>query len=143
MAEQKPLILQIQEDCLNTSIPVVQILRKAKVAATKLDLTDFLKWLNDKNVPVFGHVGIGVLHPRFKDTQEKLLYDMFQKVIGFQGKVSGEHGIGLTKTSFLSDGLKESFKELKEKFDPEHILNKNKIIKFEDLEGKKTNDSKK
>jgi hypothetical protein len=48
MAEQKPLILQIQEDCLNNRTPVSEILRKAKVAAIKLDLDDFLEWINDE-----------------------------------------------------------------------------------------------
>jgi len=48
MTEKKPLILQIQEDCLDRSIYVSQILRKAKVAATKLELEDFLKWIDDE-----------------------------------------------------------------------------------------------
>lgn len=48
MAEQKSFILQIQEDCLDSNVPVVQILRKAKVVATKLELEDFLRWLNDE-----------------------------------------------------------------------------------------------
>ncbi len=45
---QESLILQIQRDCLNNNVPVSQILRKAKVVATKLELEDFLKWLNDE-----------------------------------------------------------------------------------------------
>ncbi len=48
MTEKKPLILQIQENSLDSSVPVSQILRMAKVAATKLELKDFLKWINEE-----------------------------------------------------------------------------------------------
>ena len=48
MTEKKSLILDIQENCLDSNVPVVQILRKAKVVAAKLELEDFLKWLNDE-----------------------------------------------------------------------------------------------
>lgn len=48
MEERTPLILQIQDDCLNYKVPVVQILRKAKVAAVKLQLSDFLAWINSE-----------------------------------------------------------------------------------------------
>src|SRR3954467_10007862 len=48
MASELPLILQIQQDCLDQNSSVSSILRKAKVAATKLELTDFLHWISNE-----------------------------------------------------------------------------------------------
>jgi hypothetical protein len=56
-----PLVLQLQADALNSDVSVSDLLLKAKVVATKLDLTDFLQWIEhelngytDKNeVPMY------------------------------------------------------------------------------------------
>jgi hypothetical protein len=41
-----PLMLQIRQACLDSSSPVTAALRKAKLACTKLGLTEFGKWVN-------------------------------------------------------------------------------------------------
>ncbi len=43
-----PIILQIQQDCLDNSTPITSTLRKAKVAASKLELITFLDWINNE-----------------------------------------------------------------------------------------------
>lgn len=40
-----PLVLQLQADALNSDISVSDLLLKAKVVATKLNVTDFLQWV--------------------------------------------------------------------------------------------------
>jgi hypothetical protein len=42
----KPIIQQLQIDAANDNTSVSQLLRKAKIAATKLELKDFLTWIN-------------------------------------------------------------------------------------------------
>jgi len=53
-------------------------------------------------------------------------------VIELRGSLSGEHGIGITKASFLSLELDENtlalMKRLKDFFDPEGLLNPGKIF---------------
>lgn len=92
------------------------------------NVQEFLKWLNDRRIPTFGHIGIGTLHPRFKQGQEKQIEEMFAKVINLSGSASGEHGIGLTKKKYISDERKKEIIELKEKYDPDKILNINKVL---------------
>jgi len=64
VTKQTPLILQIQEDCLNSSIQVAQILLKAKVAATKLELQEFLEWIN---VELNGYAGSANEIPPYRE----------------------------------------------------------------------------
>ena len=45
---ETPLIIQIQRECLDKEISVSDILRKAKVAAVKLELVDFQEWINNE-----------------------------------------------------------------------------------------------
>ncbi len=91
-------------------------------------MKDFLNFLNKNNIPCFGHIGIGILHPRFKLNQKELIKKMFQKVKEIKGDVSGEHGIGVIKKEFLSKKEIINFKKLKEKYDKKNILNRGKII---------------
>ena len=46
MLNSEPLVLQIQKYCLDDNTPLVNILRKAKLVATKLELEDWLEWIN-------------------------------------------------------------------------------------------------
>lgn len=48
MTSDLPRILQIQRDCLDSTVKISDILRKAKVAATKLRLLEFLSWINEE-----------------------------------------------------------------------------------------------
>lgn len=41
-----PMVLQLQSEALNHSVPVLQLLRKAKVIASKLGLEDALVWID-------------------------------------------------------------------------------------------------
>lgn len=43
-----PLILQIQADAINSTISTVQVVRTAKVAASKLGLTDAIEWIDNE-----------------------------------------------------------------------------------------------
>lgn len=43
-----PLIIQIQQDCLDQTVSVTNLLRRAKIAATKLGVDEFLKWINNE-----------------------------------------------------------------------------------------------
>jgi FAD/FMN-containing dehydrogenase/Fe-S oxidoreductase len=89
---------------------------------------------------LFGHAAQGQLHIRpFLDlrsdsdvrTMESLAAELYEKVWLLQGTISGEHGDGLSRTPFLAKQygpLVNVFRELKQVFDPQGILNPGKIV---------------
>lgn len=91
----------------------------------------------------FGHIGDGNLHInilRPKDMTKELFVQECQKVDELvfeavrkqQGSISAEHGVGLTKKSFLhftrSQSEIELIRQIKKIFDPDQIMNPGKVI---------------
>ncbi len=90
----------------------------------------------------FGHAGDGNLHVNFLFDRERAAdgleraqraaHDLFTAALALAGTLSGEHGIGLAKRSFLpleqSRGLRGLQLELKRVWDPGNILNPGKIF---------------
>ncbi|MDD4069323.1 MAG: FAD-linked oxidase C-terminal domain-containing protein [Candidatus Izemoplasmatales bacterium] len=107
-----------------------------------LDFTRNLSEELDIRIPYFGHAGDGNLHIYFcKDNlsdiewEEKLKigFDkLYTKAFEFSGMVSGEHGIGYAKKEYLRKQLGENqiqlMKGIKAVFDPNNILNPEKVI---------------
>jgi FAD/FMN-containing dehydrogenase len=89
---------------------------------------EFAEFLEQKNIPYFGHAGIGVIHPVFRKQDRDKIIEMMQFVKKLGGNISGEHGIGLSKKYFASEELKEEIKKLKAIYDPWSKLNIGKII---------------
>ncbi len=52
---------------------------------------------------------------------------VFEKVLQLNGAVSGEHGIGITKITFLNEEKMAAIKEYKAKVDPYNIFNPGKL----------------
>ncbi len=95
------------------------------------------------NIPIicFGHAGDGNIHVNImydkKDKQliektEKAIEEIFEFTIHLGGTITGEHGVGTTKSSYLSMeiGAMELglMKKIKHLFDPKGILNPGKIF---------------
>jgi glycolate oxidase len=103
---------------------------------------DELKKKHQIRLKSFGHAGDGNLHIYIlrdelgsEEWEEKLtavFRDLYEQASLFGGKVSGEHGIGLAKRSYLKDSLGEDGMELlgniKKAFDPKGILNPGKVV---------------
>lgn len=92
-------------------------------------------------ITMFGHFGDGNIHtnlmvnPEDKDEMarvEIVLDKIFRYVVSLDGSISGEHGIGVTKKSFMKYQFNhiemEVFKNIKRAFDPEGLLNPGKIF---------------
>jgi FAD/FMN-containing dehydrogenase len=91
-------------------------------------------------VPCFGHVGDGNIHVNFMvpDDAEAIERvrqaerELFERVVALEGSISGEHGIGLAKASFLGLELTPEttalMQRVKRAFDPTGILNPGKIF---------------
>ncbi len=88
------------------------------------NLEPFLRFLEKNNIPYFGHIGSGIIHPCFKKNQKDLIKKMYSFVGKLNGKVSGEHGIGLKKAEFANKIFLENIANLKFKYDPQNIFNR-------------------
>ncbi len=89
-------------------------------------LGELIDWLQANGIPSFGHIGIGILHPCFKDSSK--LQELYSLVRKLSGNVSGEHGIGLKKRHFISKEYSERVSRLKKRFDPDSLLNRGKVL---------------
>lgn len=89
----------------------------------------------------FGHAGDGNIHVnimldrqdhRELEAAEAATSELFAKVIELGGTITGEHGVGLTKSAFLGQEIDaptmEIMRAVKKTFDPQNILNPGKIF---------------
>jgi glycolate oxidase len=92
-------------------------------------------------IGTFGHMGDGNLHPTFLTDErnqdemhrvEEAFKEIFAEAIRLGGTITGEHGIGVAKKSFLpkfaGDAQMRVMRELKRALDPNHILNPGKMF---------------
>lgn len=93
-------------------------------------------------IPSFGHAGDGNLHvyvcrddlgdAEWNEKLEKAFELLYKKARELCGLVSGEHGIGYAKKGFLredyGEGQLEIMRGIKQAFDPDNILNPDKIF---------------
>ncbi|HIQ38082.1 MAG TPA: FAD-binding protein [Desulfocapsa sulfexigens] len=95
----------------------------------------------DIKILTFGHAGDGNIHVNImaadsspQETQKaaKAKTALFHKVISMKGSLSGEHGVGITKSPFINLELSKTgitiMRQLKQLFDPDNILNPGKIF---------------
>src|SRR5580698_8120165 len=92
-------------------------------------------------IGTFGHMGDGNLHPTFLTDErnkeemhrvEEAFKEIFAEAIRLGGTITGEHGVGLAKKSFLpkfaGDAQMRVMRELRRALDPNRILNPGKMF---------------
>ena len=92
-------------------------------------------------VGTFGHMGDGNLHPTFltdeRNTDEMhrvelAMREIFDFAVKVGGTITGEHGVGLAKKSFLRGAIGDAsfalMRQLKTALDPHGLLNPGKIF---------------
>jgi len=92
-------------------------------------------------IGTFGHMGDGNLHPTFLTNErdkeemhrvEEAFKEIFAEAIRLGGTITGEHGVGLAKKSFLpafaGDAQMRVMRELRRALDPNGILNPGKMF---------------
>ena len=84
---------------------------------------ELAEYLVSENVPFFGHIGVGIIHPVFKAGEEDKIKRMLNYVKRLHGQVSGEHGIGILKREFLDFTEKKLIMSIKRRRDPFCKLN--------------------
>ena len=95
----------------------------------------------DIRIKSFGHAGDGNLHiyilrddlnsDEWNNKLNNVMEILYKKSRELSGQVSGEHGIGFAKKSYLNESLPkqsiEIMKGIKLAFDPKNILNPGKV----------------
>jgi glycolate oxidase len=94
-------------------------------------------------IPCYGHAGDGNLHATlvkdpemdmktWKVNEDAALREIYTITMGFGGKISGEHGIGLKRKGYLKELIDpvelELMRSIKKAWDPKNILNPGKIF---------------
>ncbi|MBU0665121.1 MAG: FAD-binding protein [Proteobacteria bacterium] len=125
---------KISEDVVVPRTRIPDLVQFTEKLARELGLT----------ILTFGHAGDGNIHVNIMldlDQEEQRRRGeiarerLFRQVIHLAGTLSGEHGIGITKSKFLplelNDITLKIMKQLKALFDPQGILNPGKIFPTE------------
>ena len=89
----------------------------------------------------YGHASVGCLHirpvlnphnPNDVVTMRRIMDDVTDLVLGFNGSLSGEHGDGLVRSEWnrkmFGPVMYEAFRQVKRGFDPENLLNPGKVV---------------
>lgn len=136
---------------ISESLSQLAVNHKNDISLPVSKITEFcseLKTLVEKNykgfeVIIFGHIGDGNLHVNYLKPENMSKEDffkhaasadlkMFEMVQKFEGSISAEHGIGLTKKDFLhftrSTDEIAIMKSIKKVFDPLNIMNPGKVF---------------
>lgn len=122
--------LKINEDITVPRSKLPALLEKINEVSKKYDVL----------IPCFGHTGDGNVHTNVmvnKDNEDEVkkgyaaIEEIFKITVDLGGTLSGEHGIGISKAPYMklafSDTEMKLFKAIKKAFDPNNILNPNKM----------------
>ncbi len=103
--------------------------------------TEQLKTKHDIIIFTFGHAGDGNIHvntmvdkndPAEEERAQAAKKELFAEVLRLGGTLSGEHGVGITKSDFITMEIDEPtlnlMRQVKQLFDPKNILNPGKIF---------------
>lgn len=120
----------VLEDVTVPMAKVADLLRGVEAIAEKQDI----------QIATFGHAGDGNLHPQIlydgydpdqMKRMEAASADLFQLAIDLGGTLTGEHGIGLSKASYMTlehdPVAMDVMRNIKKMLDPNNILNPGKM----------------
>jgi len=135
LAEAFKTVCPVQsiEDIVVPTARIPELIRELDRLALKYDVV----------IPCYGHAGDGNLHATpvkkpetamevWKKKLPLILTELYGIVFGLGGTISGEHGIGSKRASYMpivmSPELIALQKRIKQVFDPLNILNPGKIF---------------
>ena len=147
--QQANLLWQLREGISESIAPFTPY--KNDVSVPVKDIPDFLTEVDDLvqsqypdfEVCWYGHIGDGNLHLNILRPESTSVEDfferchsispiLFEKIRERRGSISAEHGVGLLKRDFLGYSRSESeisvMRQLKDVFDPHHVMNPGKLL---------------
>lgn len=122
---------KINEDVTVPRSRIADLIKFNQALARKHDLV----------IVSFGHAGDGNIHtnimvdrsdPQESARAEKAVEELFREVLRLEGTISGEHGIGITKSSFFQWEVHpvafDAMLRIKRALDPHDIMNPGKMF---------------
>ncbi|RMF93334.1 MAG: FAD-binding protein [Candidatus Schekmanbacteria bacterium] len=122
---------KINEDITVPRTKIPEILKKIYEIAKRHKL----------KIICFGHAGDGNIHTNIMTDRnneeemervEKAVEEIFRETVNMGGSISGEHGIGITKSPYISLEIEKEelnlMARIKQAFDPQGIMNPGKIF---------------
>ena len=102
---------------------------------------------HNTQVAMYAHASVGVIHVRpILDLRQEedienlknIANETFELVVRYGGSWSGEHGDGLVRSAFnerfFGPKVYQAFKDIKQLFDPDHLMNPGKIVDAQTIE---------
>jgi len=122
---------KINEDVVVPRVYLSEAIRDYRKVAEKYGLL----------MVIFGHIGDGNLHVNLlydkknkeeEERAERAVDEVFEITLRYNGSITGEHGVGLTKRKFLEYQFgpmgMEILRGIKKVFDPKNLFNPGKVI---------------
>jgi glycolate oxidase/D-lactate dehydrogenase len=122
---------KINEDVVVPRVYLSEAIRDYRKVAEKYGLL----------MAIFGHIGDGNLHVNLlydkknkeeEEKAERAVDEIFEITLRYNGSITGEHGVGLTKRKFLEYQFgpvgMEILRGIKKVFDPKNLFNPGKVI---------------
>jgi glycolate oxidase len=122
---------KINEDVVVPRVYLSEAIRDYRKVAEKYGLL----------MAIFGHIGDGNLHVNLlydkknrkeEEKAERAVDEVFEITLRYNGSITGEHGVGLTKRKFLEYQFgpvgMEILRGIKKVFDPKNLFNPGKVI---------------
>jgi len=122
---------KINEDVVVPRVYLSEAIRDYRKVAEKYGLL----------MAIFGHIGDGNLHVNLlydkknkeeEERAERAVDEIFEITLRYNGSITGEHGVGLTKKKFLEYQFgpvgMEILRGIKKVFDPKNLFNPGKVI---------------
>jgi FAD/FMN-containing dehydrogenase len=139
---ERGLGLMLGEPTDKKGVPIIE---DAAIPLEHLDdfIADVVAICNRRGIEVdyYAHASVGVIHIKpMLDMRvaedivqfKELGYEVFHRVMHYQGSWSSEHGDGLVRSGFLEEfygeKIYEGFRKTKALFDPDNLLNPGKIV---------------
>ena len=88
-------------------------------------LYEFLEWCDERQLPVAGHAGLGIMHPFYKPGVDR--EELYEYVQMRGGDAAGQHGYGQLKKAWLPKYKKDLVIELKDEYDYNDIIGRGKL----------------
>jgi FAD/FMN-containing dehydrogenase len=102
------------------------LLESIKVYADSLE--DFLIYLEENNIPYFGHLATGVFYPCFHPSQKEKQFKTLKFAKKLKSSISYNFGFGLKNKEFVLPSDRELIKRIKFRHDAQNKFNLNKLI---------------
>ena len=88
---------------------------------------DLVTWCDNNDLPLVGHIGLGVFHPFLKTRDMTELMEFIKK---HKGDAAGQFGYGLVKKNHVPKEKKELLIKLKDMYDYNNIINRGKLYDY-------------